>query len=415
MTRTVGCAVAQLHPGYGLSAKEEGRKLGRLRRVEVWPATGFADQPWLEDPAEDAFAKSSRRVCELIERRLSEVMLPTRDSMVRFYLSSDEDAQAALGDGVILVSPWLEPSSDWETCNVLVSRWFLDLAPADRARVVFDVVEAALRRYAQTFDWDTAALEQVLGPVRNSDLRYQWAGAWKSSPSRRLRARCVAELFDDGFGRMSVEVEDSRSSALIGVSQPSLSYSTSKGFARSAKSMRWASEESLEFEPFIPFFPSRPVPQEIAIPDDLVARSDSDRDVLGPVGGGTSWRVEIQGRGRLAHEQGHELKVVGGGPANGVPGRYSNELDRQLANLETEPFRAWWSHSPVMLGEVFYKFDAAKVGVRVGVGEVVTATIDRPVGTIRDSEPTQLARADFRAMLDRLSDRLGLPPAPELH
>lgn len=126
------------------------------------------------------------------------------------------------------------------------------------------------------------------------------------------------------------------------------------------------------------------------------------------------WTVRIEGRGVTAPEQPHELTVVGGGPDNGVPPAYDRELDRLLERFSDDAMQAWWSGSPVRIGEVWYWFDAPRPGVRVTVTRRVTAAIHRPVRSIREADPVMLARADVRALLVRLATRLDLPPAPLL-
>ncbi|MFI2105336.1 hypothetical protein ACH436_18740 [Isoptericola sp. NPDC019693] len=126
------------------------------------------------------------------------------------------------------------------------------------------------------------------------------------------------------------------------------------------------------------------------------------------------WTVRTEGRGVTAPEQPHELTVVGGGPANGAPRAYDRELQRLLDRFSDDGMQAWWSGSPVRIGDVWYWFDAPRPGVRITVTRRVTAAIHRPVRTIREADPVALARADVRALLERLATRLDLPPAPLL-
>lgn len=146
----------------------------------------------------------------------------------------------------------------------------------------------------------------------------------------------------------------------------------------------------------------------------LSAALERARVDAGPSSPVRRWTVRAEGRGVTAPEQPHELTVVGGGPTGGVPPSYDRELDRLLDRFSDEAMQAWWSGSSVRIGEVWYWFDAPRAGVRVTVTRRVTATIHRPVGSIRDADPVALARADVRALLERLSTRLGLPTAPLL-
>lgn len=126
------------------------------------------------------------------------------------------------------------------------------------------------------------------------------------------------------------------------------------------------------------------------------------------------WQVVAEGRGASAPEQPHEILIVGGGPGNGVPKAYLDELSRLLHIVAGDTWRAWWPHSPVKVAEVYYWFDAACPGVRVRQGVKVRADIDRPVSSMKGTNVTLLARRDVEALVARLVSRLGLPPPPDL-
>ena len=64
------------------------------------------------------------------------------------------------------------------------------------------------------------------------------------------------------------------------------------------------------------------------------------------------WQVVAEGRGASAPEQPHEILIVGGGPGNGVPKAYLDELSRLLHIVAGDTWRAWWPHSPVKVAEV---------------------------------------------------------------
>lgn len=120
------------------------------------------------------------------------------------------------------------------------------------------------------------------------------------------------------------------------------------------------------------------------------------------------------GRGVSAPEQPHEILICGGGPTNGVPAAYLDELTRLLDMVAGEAWAGWWQASPVKVAEVFYWFDAAKPGVRVRVGAKVIASIDRPVATMRGANPVELAHHDVARLTERLASRLDLPERPAL-
>ena len=52
------------------------------------------------------------------------------------------------------------------------------------------------------------------------------------------------------------------------------------------------------------------------------------------------WQVVAEGRGASAPEQPHEILIVGGGPGNGVPKAYLDELSRLLHIVAGDTWRA---------------------------------------------------------------------------
>lgn len=127
------------------------------------------------------------------------------------------------------------------------------------------------------------------------------------------------------------------------------------------------------------------------------------------------WDVVAVGRGSSAPEQPHEIHICGGGPTNGVPKAYLEELNRLLDVVAGDTWKGWWAESPVKLAEVFYWFDRSKVKVQVRVGTKVTGSIERPIAMMMmGANPVDLARADVSALTQRLTARLKLPEPPRL-
>jgi hypothetical protein len=63
--------------------------MGTLRLIDVWPPTGFPDRPWLEQPDEDAFARSARSVCELYSESVRLAGVQARHSELRLACHHD--------------------------------------------------------------------------------------------------------------------------------------------------------------------------------------------------------------------------------------------------------------------------------------------------------------------------------------
>ena len=133
----------------------------------------------------------------------------------------------------------------------------------------------------------------------------------------------------------------------------------------------------------------------------VVARGEAD----------PSWIVDVQGRGSYAPEQPHEVRYLGGGPRNFVPGLYWEEWDRLMKPLRGPRGAAWWASSTVPLLEVLLNTDASRSGVTLRVsrgGYGVCAYVNRTRASFPGTDPRKLARADFEQMLARLSDRFRL-------
>ncbi|GIM96857.1 hypothetical protein [Paractinoplanes toevensis] len=73
-------------------AAEEGAEIvSRLSWINVWPSTGQPDQPWLDEPDEDAFTCSSRSVCELYTEAVRDAGLPGQHAELRLFCSHEDD------------------------------------------------------------------------------------------------------------------------------------------------------------------------------------------------------------------------------------------------------------------------------------------------------------------------------------
>lgn len=232
--------------------------------VEIWPFSGHPGSRWCWHPDEDAFVKTARRVCELYGEGLAQARLPSRATALRLWTDRHTDGDETR------VEIELHFVEGFEAGNVSLPAGVADLSPDARAGLVLDVVHGAVGSLAAARGWPADAVEAARTHAVASDLRFEWAGRWKASPSRRLEARAVYRLLDDGYGRAAIEVRERASGDLVGRSVEALAFSTVQGLRRSARTLRWNGSDVVELVPYAPPF-------------------DDDEDVLVLVWSGGVW------------------------------------------------------------------------------------------------------------------------------
>ena len=213
-----------------------------LRRVEVWPATGFPDRRWLEDPDDDAFVRSARSVCELYSEGIARARLRAPSSGLRI-ICVDRDRSDE-----VLVVVGTRPSDDYG--RVTLPRGVAALAGRARAQLVLEVVHGAMLRLAEARGWPISDLEAARAYVEHHEARFVWTGPAKSSSDRRHTARPVYRLMDDGYGRVVLEVRRRADEVLVARSEEAHAFSTLEGFQRSARTMRWRDRNTVELVPY---------------------------------------------------------------------------------------------------------------------------------------------------------------------
>ncbi len=213
-----------------------------FRRIEVWPATGFPDRPWLEDPDDDAFVRSARSVCELYSEGIAKARLRAPSSSLRI-ICVDRDRS----DEVLVV---VGTRSTDDYGRVTLPRGVAALAGRARAQLVLEVVHGAMLRLAEARGWPILDLEAARAHVEHHGARFVWTGPAKSSSDRRHTARPVYRLMDDGYGRVVLEVRRRADEVLVARSEEALAFSTLEGFQRSARTMRWRDKEAVELVPY---------------------------------------------------------------------------------------------------------------------------------------------------------------------
>ncbi|WP_157368219.1 hypothetical protein [Alloactinosynnema sp. L-07] len=216
-----------------------------LRTVEFWPKTGFPGGPWADTPDVDTFVKTARRVCERYSELLALGGVRSRTSSVRLFAHPDTARADVLGE------VYVDPQSDGEFAVVSLPPGISVLAPQARAMLVLEVVHRCLLRLASARGWDPAVLDAAYRHTIESGLAFTWSSAWKASPGRCFRARATFRLADDGYGRVSVEIQERSGGTVVGHTSESLSFSTIEGFKRSAATLRWVGRSAVRIHPFV--------------------------------------------------------------------------------------------------------------------------------------------------------------------
>ena len=218
--------------------------MAKLQYIWFWPNGGPEDGPWdhgSSTPAEDAFVRTSRRVTERYSEALATAGIDARRSAIQMFVgAAEEDART------VLVETHLHPAGN-EVFRAFVPANVAQLSASDRARLVLEVVDAAMLRLAQERGWPLEACHRARQHTMEHGLTFSMAGAWKSNPSRKRRVRPVVRINDDGWGDLCFEVADTRSGDSLGFTRPVRSpLNSAPKFKRSTREMRWTDDSTIE-------------------------------------------------------------------------------------------------------------------------------------------------------------------------
>jgi len=218
--------------------------MAMLKYVWFWPNGGPPDGFWgvgRTTPAEDAFARTSRRVTERYSEALETFGIEARREAVQMLIS-----EAETDDPAVVLDVHLQRAGG-EVVRAYVPPGVAGMSPQNRARLVLEVVDAAMLRIGHARGWPEAALRNAKAHALDHGLAFDMSGAWKSNSSRNRVARHVVRITDDGWSELSFEVAGSRSGDVLGFTRTIKSPLNSlPKFARSARDFRWSDNATIE-------------------------------------------------------------------------------------------------------------------------------------------------------------------------
>ena len=218
--------------------------------VWFWPDGGHPDRPWPDNhgdvdySAEDAFLRTSRRVTERYSEALAGSPLEARrsslDMGVSQYRSDDTDVSVHLGLS--------RPGENG--VRVDIPETVATLAPQDRARLVLDAVDLAMRTVGEALHWPQEVLDRAYQHTLAHRLGFSMVGPWKTDRSRRRRARAVARICDEGWSELCFEIADARTDMHLGYTSTVISPLNSLAkFKRYASRFWWVNASTSERPP----------------------------------------------------------------------------------------------------------------------------------------------------------------------
>ncbi len=415
-----------------------------FRTVEVYPMSGWWCTRWHEcDEDGDAFAKVSRGICDAYSDALSADAPQHTVSTLRIFIDNAGRRVPELPDPpdrrqTVVVSPTFTDRvwEGFEQAAVLVPPGFARLALDRQRRIVLDAVHAAARGLATFRGLEQAALERARQAVLDAGYVFTWSSAWKSSPGRRWRARCVFRTKPDGFGRLTLEVTDADGS-MSAASPEQVAFTTVEGYRRAGKTLRWTAVDRLEVVPYVDFLgvdtgdyvitvdggadaglrlrelqlPALPRPRHAAAQDASQPSAPEGTSPSDGVGDEPLETVSLI----VPDPTRREIFAVGGGPINDVPERYWRTLHALFGQLHGAEWQAWWAPAAVPTLQISWRGGVTedRLFVRRGKDKVI-ARIERTPAGLRDGDPVPAARDDLSNLLAIVQQRMELATPPRL-
>jgi hypothetical protein len=218
-----------------------------LKRLELWPMTGWPDSLWLPELDIDTFTRTARRVCERYDEGLARGGFPPVRRQPRLMAHLHDATTGANDRAAEVYTFW---SSGEPGGVVRLPPGVAALSSAERALLVLDTLETALLGLFRRRGWDVSALPVVRRHVMDHDLSWSWSSPVKSNRSRTHMAQAHYVLLDDGFGSTQLEIRDRSTGDVVSRTEPQLAFSTQAGLARSGASVRWLDNATATFVPF---------------------------------------------------------------------------------------------------------------------------------------------------------------------
>lgn len=398
--------------------------MARFSFVMVWPPTGLPDRPWSDDkdPEEEAFVRTARSVTELYSQGLAPLGIQGRCSELRFFVSHDPGATA------VEVPVFTDPPEGFEAARAELPTGVATLPTRERQELVLEVVHGAVLRLARARRWDPVLLDAAHRYVVDAAFEFRWDGPWKSSPDRRHRARARYRLTDSGYGRAWIQVVD-RDDQVVAESTDALAFSTSEGFKRSARTLRWDGSAAVHLIPYSGLARSAVnglVRLEhdgegwTSYADDGVnadSRAASQSVEPPTTGAGARPSVIVRADGPDEPESPTRVVFIGGGPTNDVPAGYLHRLRELLGTrLAGEEGQSWWLDAGIKELQVTYYLEPDKPRIRTRLyRNVLSAEIQRNgPGLNYVPDPATMADLDVESLVAAVRKRTGLGPHPML-
>lgn len=382
-----------------------------LRRVLTYPPTGPVGAPWHPYPDRDSLLRTATGVLALYSGALPALGLPSPAPEIRVFVHDRGVPWTPSGASAIVC---LDHAEGFQMAFCLPPDGLSQAPPLARRRLVLDLAHGLVRFLAPVRGWDPVPLDALHERLAATDLVLRWETPWRSAPGRRHRARGVFAMDPDGFGRMVLEVVD-REGALVARSPAQVAFCSLPGWRRAAETLRWDGPGLVEIFPFVDQLGRTLGPTALA-PDAGIAPEAAPEPAPVPGAGmaaAPGWDVVVR-RDPEEEHVGPRIRIIGGGPMNGVPQAYDRALHDRLQQLTRPEWVQWWANAGVDDLELSYYFEPSRSTPDVRrVREGVRATVRRSAHDMREAlEPDRLAHADSDALVALLRRRFDLPEPP---